>query len=255
MEWLTVVRTCRPEKPYVGLTRQSRCPARTRAYYMEAALERDLHWFNWQLRSTTFHIKNYRNQRKQWMYFLDKLWRRYDRHYNYITYTILSYLSYDKLPHPRIVRPIRLGTMDTLDYRTYDISKVFTILSSKLASFGYPLVLCEDISEMEVYLSYYSSSVILYNDLDYFRDLYRILEPKNIQSWRIIYSHMMFYGYSFSVYDYSEGYLHQNYPSHRADHYFKLWIQRTQWTGEPLALLKAWFARMKRPSLRKSKFR
>jgi hypothetical protein len=160
MEGLTVVRTCRPEKPGVGLTRQSRCPARTHAYYMEAARERDIHWFNWQLRSSTFHVKNYRNQRKQWTYFINKLWTKYRMYYDVLTCDILSYLPYDKLPHPRIERFHPIGAYDNLDYGCMDIPRILCIITEKLVSLGYPRLEWTDTNEMNIYLSYYSSSMI-----------------------------------------------------------------------------------------------
>jgi hypothetical protein len=252
MEMLTVVRTCRPEKPGVGLTRQSRCPIRTHAYYKEAAAERDIHWFNWQLRETTFHVKNYRNQRKKWIYYLHKLWTKHRMFYHLITCKILTYLPYDRLPHPLVERPIPLGAYDNLDYHTVNGARICRMLSHKLEALGYPVAHCEEISEMDVYLSYYSSFIMISVDLDYFRELYRVLEAKQIaHPWRILYSRMMICGYSFSNYDYMEGYLHKRYMSERADHYFKLWTKRVQLTGEPLALAETWMKRMKRPSVRR----
>ena len=252
MEWLTVVRTCRPEKPGVGLTRQSRCPIRTHAYYMEAALERDIHWFNWQLRETTFHIKNYRNQRKQWIYFINKMWSKYRMFYNVLTCKILTYLPYDRLPHPRIERPIPLGVYDNLNYHTVDCARLCRLLTHKLLALGYPVAQCGEISEMDVYLAYYGSSIMLRLDTDQLRAMYRTLEAKQIaHPWRIIYSHMMKQGCSLSAYDYIEGYLHKRYMCERADHYLNTWAERLQLTGEPLALAEAWFKRMKRPSVRR----
>ena len=251
MEWLTVVRTCRPEKPGVGLTRQSRCPERTHAYYMEAARERDIHWFNWQLRSTTFHVKNYRNQRKQWIYFIEKLWTKYRMHYNVLTCDILSYLPYDKLPHPRIERLPPIGAYDNLDYGSMDISRVCRMMTEKLVSLGYPRVEWTEPSEMDIYLSYYSSSITFHNETDFFRHLYCMLQSKKIENpWRIIYSHMMVKGFCMSSYDYREGYLHMRYSSQRAEHYFKLWLENTYLYGEPRDLATAWFSRMRRPSIR-----
>jgi hypothetical protein len=252
MEWLTVVRTCRPEKPGVGLTRQSRCPERTRAYYMEAAAERDIHWFNWQLRETTFHIKNYRNQRKQWIYLLENMWIKYRMFYNVLTCKILTYLHYDRLPHPRIERLIPLGAYDNLDYRTVDCARICRLLTHKLLALGYPVVEIQ-VDEMDVYLSYYCSSILLSLDADHIRSMYRTLEAnKIVHKWRILYSHMKFLGYSLSMYNYTEGYLHKRYFTERADYYFVSWVIQTQLTGEPFALAEAWFNRMKRPSVRKT---
>lgn len=252
MEMLTVVRTCRPEKPGVGLTRQSRCPIRTHAYYKDAAAERDIHWFNWQLRATTFHVKNYRNQRKQWIYFLDKLWTKYRMFYHLLTCKILTYLPYDGLPHPLIERPIPIGFYDNLDYQTVDCARLCRTLSHKLEALGYPVAHCEEISEMDVYLSYYNASIMMHLDADLLRSMYRTLEAKKIvHKWRILYSHMMEFGYSLSTYDYITGYLHKRYMSERADHYFKLWTKRVQLTGEPLEWAEAWLKRMKRPSVRR----
>jgi len=251
MEGLTVVRTCRPEKPGVGLTRQSRCPARTHAYYMEAARERDIHWFNWQLRSTTFHIKNYRNQRKQWIYFIEKLWTKYRMHYNVLTCEILSYLPYDKLPHPRIERFPPIGAYDNLDYGSMNISRVCRMMTEKLVSLGYPRFEWTEPNEADIYLSYYGSTMLFLVDKDYFRHLYCILQAKRVENmWRIIYSHMMAKGYSASSYEYREGYLNRVHSIQRAEHYFKVWIENTPLYGEPLALVTAWFSRMKRPSIR-----
>jgi len=251
MEMLTVVRTCRPEKPGVGLTRQSRCPKRTYAYYKEAALERDIHWFNWQLRRTLFHVKNYRQQRKQWIYFLQKLWIKYRMCYNVITCEILSFLPYDKLPHPRIERPMPIGAYDNLEYETVDPHRVCQAIASRLGSLGYP-VHSVTISIMDVYLSYYSSSNLFPIDMDEFRAMYQALEARKVpHKWRIIASHMLTKGGCASCYNYSEGYLHKNYLVQRADHYFRVWTNQVLLTGEARLLAEAWFARMKRPSLRK----
>lgn len=254
MEWLTVVRTCRPEKPAIKLPRQSRCPERTRAYYMEAVRERDIHWFNWQLRSTTFHVKNYRNQRKQWIHLIRQLWtkyRKYRMHYNVLTCHILSYLPYDKLPPQRF--PMN-DAYDSLVYESMDISRVCRMMTEKLVSLGYPRVEWTEPSEMDVYLSYYSSSLLINMDfnMDFFRNLYRMLQAKKVENiWRIIYSHMMVKGHCLTSYNYKEGYLNMLYSSERADHYLKLWLERTALYGEPLNLVRAWFSRMKHPSIRK----
>jgi len=251
MEWLTVVRRCRPEKPGVGLTRQSRCPARTHAYYMEAARERDYRWFNWQLRETLFHVKNYRNQRKQWILMIKKhMWKMVHIYYPGISYRILSYLDYDKLPKRTGMMPPPMGWVDNLDYGSCDISRICHMMGGRLVSMGYP-VEPQDISEMDVYLDYYRSTLYFQINLEYFRVLYRVLEEKQVMHpWRILYSHMMVQGYGGETYDYREGHLHSSYPSKRSNHYFKLWVQRLELTGDPLDLVTAWFERMKRPSIR-----
>ena len=253
MEMLTVVRTCRPEKPGVGLTRQSRCPARTHAYYMVAARERDYLWFNWQLRATLFHVKNYRNQRKQWIQMIHKQMRKKVRvYYPVVASHILSYLDYDRLPKRSndSMPPPPMSWFDNLDYESFDISRVCRNMAGRLATLGYP-VECQDIEEMDVYLEYYSSSINFQIDLKYFRVLYRKLERQQVRDpWRILYSHMMVQGYGGMPYDYQEGHLQRNYLGQRSDHYFHLWTQRNQLAEEPLALVTSWFARMKRPSIR-----
>jgi hypothetical protein len=257
MEWFTVVRTCRPDKPGVGLTRQSRCPERTYAYFKEASRERDIHWFNWQLRKTVFHIKNYRNLRKQWIYFLEKLWYKYRMHYSFLTRKILTYLPYDKLPHPRTERLIPIIAYDNLDYGTIDCRRICRMIVDRLVTLGYPAT-CEELSEMDVYLSYYSSSIGVQMDMDYFRDLYRILEAKKVHNKaRIIYSHMIcdssnHEGYTLYNYNECHLYLQKSYKTRRTDHYFNLWV--TQLTGEPYDLAKYWFNRMKRPSIKRAHF-
>ena len=238
-----MMRTCQPGKPDVGLTRQFCCPERTMVYYKEALRECDRQWFNWQLRTTTFHVKNYRNQRKQWTHLIQQMLTQYRIH-SVVTYHILSYLPYEKLP--KLYRFVRY----TLDYTSMDISRVFRMMTEKLVSLGYPRVECEP-SEMDVYLSYYSSSSIVPIDMDFFRHLYCMLQAKKIgHMWRIIYSHMMMDGLGMSSYSYKEGYLNTLYSSERSDHYFKLWLENTQLDGEPLVLVKSWFSRMKHPSLR-----
>ena len=248
MELMNVVRACRPEKPGVGLTRQSRCPARTQAYYRIAARERDYLWFNWQLRATLFHVKNYRNLRKQWIQMIEKKVRVY---YTIVASHILSYLDYDRLPkRSNDFMPPPMIWFDNLDYASFDISRVCRNMAGRLATLGYP-VECQDIEEMDVYLEYYSSSINFQIDLKYFRVLYRKLERQQVKDpWRILYSHMMVQGYGGMSYDYQEGHLCRNYPGQRSDHYFKLWTQRTPLTGESLALVTSWFERMKRPSIR-----
>lgn len=248
----TVVRACRPEKPGVGLTRQSRCPARTQAYYRIAARERDYLWFNWQLRATLFHVKNYRTLRKQWIQVIEKQMRKKVRvYYPVVASYILSYLDYDKLPKRQIVfMPPPMSWFDNLDYASLDISRVCRNMAGRLATLGYP-VECQEIEEMDVYLEYYSSSINFQIDLEYFRVLYRRLERQQVRDpWRILYSHMMVQGYGGLSYDYQEGHLCRNYPRQRSDHYFRLWITRNQLTDEPLALATSWFERMKRPSIR-----
>ena len=254
MEWLTVVRTCRPEKPGVGLTRQSRCPARTHAYYMQAVRERDYLWFNWQLRKTLFHVKNYHNQRKHWIVMIKKHMQKKVRvYYPVVASHILSYLDYDKLPkRTNAFMPPPMGWVDNLDYTTLDISRVCRTMGDRLALMGYP-VEPQDISEMDVYLDYYTSTLFLSIDLEYVRALYRILEDKQIRDpWRILYSHMMVQGYGGEAYDYREGFLHSNYPTKRSNHYFKLWAQRSGLVdgSDPMNLVTSWFERMKRPSIR-----
>jgi len=249
MAWLTVVRTCRPEKPKIGYTRQSCCPELTRAFQKEAERKRDIHWFNWQLRSTTFHVKNYRNQRTQWIRIIRQMWSKYRIHYMATTYHILSYLPSYELP-PCIER-LRFGSYDRLDYDSMDMSRVCRIMTERLVSIGYPRVEYVDPSEMDVYLSYYRSSIDGPMNMDFFRDLYCMLQAKQVEhKWRIIYSHMMKKGWSSSSYYYTEGYLHTLYSSVRADHYFKVWLEHIQLKGEPLALVKSWFSRMKHPSIR-----
>jgi hypothetical protein len=131
-----------------------------------------------------------------------------------------------------------------------DMSRVCRIMTERLVSLGYPRVECEP-SEMEVYLSYYRSSIDGPMDMDFFRHLYRMLQAKQIEhKWRIIYSHMMKKGWSSSSYDYKEGYLNTMYSCERADHYVKVWLENTHLKGEPLALVTSWFSRMKHPSLR-----
>ena len=249
---LTVVRTCRPEKPGVGLTRQSRCPVRTQAYYMVAARERDYLWFNWQLRETLFHIKNYRNQRKQWTQMIRKqMWKKVRVYYPVVASHILSYLDYDKLAkRTKEFMPPPMSWFDNLDYANFDISRVCRNMGHRLAMMGYP-VEHEEIEEMDVYLDYYSSSINLPVNMAYFRALYRTLEEKQVRDpWRILYSRMMVEGYGGLPYDYREGHLQRNYLGQRSDHYFHLWVQRNQLTDEPLALVTSWFERMKRPSFR-----
>jgi hypothetical protein len=249
---MTVVRTCRPDKPGVGLTRQSRCPERTYAYFKEASRERDIHWFNWQLRKTVFHVKNYRNLRKQWIYYLERLWSMHRMHYSFLTCKILTYLPYEKLPHPRTERLIPIIAYDNLDYGTIDCRRICRIISDRLVMLGYPAKY-QEFSEMDVYLSYYSSSVgVLSDNMDYFRDLYRMLEAKKVHNkCRIIYSHMMICD---TLYSYNEGYLYlqKSYKTRRSDHYFKLWSN--QLTGEAHCLAKYWFNQMKRPSIKRARF-
>lgn len=245
MEWRAVVRTCRPEKPEIGYTRQSCCPELTRAFQKEAERERDIHWFNWQLRSTTFHVKNYRNQRKQWIRIIRQLWTKY-RHYMATTCNILAYLPAYELPR---TERLRFGRYDRLDYESLNIPHLCRMMTERLVSLGHPRVEWEP-SEMDVYLSYYRSSIDGPMDMDFFRHLYCILQAKQVEhKWRIIYSHMMKKGWSSSIYYYTEGYLNTLYGSVRADHYFKVWLEHTHLKGEPLALVKSWFSRMKHPSL------
>jgi len=240
----TLVRTCRPRKPEIGYTRQSCCPELTRAFQKEAELKRDLHWFNWQLRTTTFHVKNYRNHRNQWKRIIRQLWTRYHLHHS-STCIILSYLPSYELPCiPRFMR------YEPLDYTSMDISHVCRIMTEKLVSLGYPKIEWVEPSEMDVYLSYYSSSIDFPMDMDFFRHLYRMLQAKQIEhKWRIIYSHMMKKGWSSSFCNYKDGYVNTFYRSERAEHYFKLCLEN-KLDGEPLALVKSWFSRMKHPSLR-----
>jgi hypothetical protein len=243
----TLVRTCRPRKPELGYTRQSCCPELTRAFQKEAELKRDLHWFNWQLRTTTFHVKNYRNHQTQWFRIIRQMWSKYRVHYIAITSNILSYLPSYELP---CIERLRFGCYDRLDYESMDMSRVCRMMTEKLVSLGYPRVEC-DPSEMDVYLSYYSSSIDGPMDMDFFRHLYCMLQAKQVEhKWRIIYSHMMKKGWSSSCYNYKEGYLNTMYSCERADHYFKVWLEHTYLKGEPLALVKAWFSRMKHPSIR-----
>jgi hypothetical protein len=123
-------------------------------------------------------------------------------------------------------------------------------MTEKLVSLGYPRVEWVEPSEMDVYLSYYSSSIDFPMDMDFFRHLYRMLQAKQIEhKWRIIYSHMMKKGWSSSFCNYKDGYLNTFYSRERAEHYFKLCLEN-KLHGEPLALVKSWFSRMKHPSLR-----
>lgn len=248
-----IVRACRPEKPAVGLTRQSRCPERTHAYYMVAARERDYLWFNWQLRETLFHVKNYRNQRKQWIQMIQKqMWKNVRIYYPGVASHILSYLDYNGLPKRTkdSMPPPPMSWFDNLDYASLDISRVCRNMGHRLVMMGYP-VEHEEIEEMDVYLDYYSSSINLPVNMAYFRALYRTLEEKQVRDpWRILYSCMMVEGRGGLPHDYQEGHLQRNYLTQRSDHYFRLWTQRNKLTDEPLALVTSWFARMKRPSFR-----
>jgi hypothetical protein len=124
------------------------------------------------------------------------------------------------------------------------------MMTEKLVSLGYPRFEWTEPSEMDIYLSYYGSTMILNIHMDFFRHLYCMLQAKRVENmWRIIYSHMMAKGLCFSSYDYREGYLHMRYSSQRAEHYFKLWIENTYIYGEALDLATAWFSRMRRPSI------
>ena len=248
MDCLAVVRTCRPEKPEIGYTRQSCCPELTLAYQKEAERDRDLQWFNWQLRSTTFHVKNYRNHRKQWIRIIRQMWTKYRVHYMVTTCNILSYLPSYELPR---TERLRFGRFDRLDYESMDMSRVCRIMAERLVSLGYTSFEWVEPSEMDVYLSYYRSSIDGPMDMGFFRHLYCMLQAKQVEhKWRIIYSHMLAKGWSSSSYNYKEGYLHTLYSSARADHYFKVWLENTPLKGEAQALAKSWFSRMKHPSIR-----
>jgi hypothetical protein len=180
------------------------------------------------------------------------MWKKVRIYYPVVAYHILSYLDYNGLPKRTkdSMPPPPMSWFDNLDYASLDISRVCRNMGHRLAMMGYP-VGHEEIEEMDVYLEYYRTSLFFPIDMNYFRVLYRTLEEKQVRDpWRILYSHMMVEGYGGETYDYREGHLQRNYLGQRSDHYFHLWTQRNQLTDEPLALVTAWFERMKRPSFR-----
>lgn len=182
LEMKGMVRYCHPPTPLVGLFRQSRDPARTRQYCMEAKRMLNLVHFPSMLRKMTTKCPAYRLMRRLWIKAIRVILRDYCP---YLVHPILDTLGPDR------IKPIPLYFTKYheihLHYESLSTPIRFTQLAGRLVTLGYPE---RDIPvvdyEYESYLSkfhpYYHTRIT---------DLYNQLCQKKIQQkWHIILSYI-----------------------------------------------------------------
>jgi len=190
LEMKGMIRYCHPPTPRVGLFRQSRDPARTRQYCMEAKRMRNLCYFPSMLRKMMVKCTVYRLIRRLWIKTIRCILRDYCP---YLVPMILDTLC-DRIEPFHISFPIYFTKFHKihLQYDTLSTPIRFKQLAGRLVTLGYPKREIPTVDyEYESYLSkfhpYYHTRIT---------DLYQQLCQKNIpKKWHIILSYLPFYLY------------------------------------------------------------
>lgn len=236
-----MIRACHPPTPLVGLHRQSRDPKRTRIYYNQERMKRDLACFPRMLRQMTHRFQGYRLKRRLLIKAIQKILHGIG-FVDYLTMNVLEYLSDTK--SERI--PLYFNPHLFKDSQSLHPYIRFTQLAGRLVTLGFPVRIMPDVN-YERDACMFACELV---DRDDALPMILALQQRNVPNiWRIVFSRFpRLYQTDDKHPIYSMKQWNSWLSNNKLIHLFKYFKWINELTQEEIDYMYEWIGRMNYPS-------